>query len=289
MKGKRFGRLVVMERAKENKGAIAQWVCLCDCGKTKIVTGCNLRNGNTQSCGCLRRMSYKKVFAEMVGEKHGKLTITDFFIKDGLSYFGCICDCGKETTLLAGSVKSGGRTTCGCSTTTKPRTENGRFIVKHGNTQNGKAKPRLYTCWLAMKSRCYNRNNIEHYKHYGARGISVCDEWANDYVAFKKWSMANGYNDSLTLDRIDVNGSYSPENCRWATVKEQCRNKRNNHWIAHNGETHSMAEWAEIKGMNYGTLYSRIGQRKMSYANALETPVIKSGLNLSRKEQVNGD
>lgn len=108
-----------------------------------------------------------------------------------------------------------------------------------------------------MKSRCTN-TTIKAYKDYGGRGIKVCDEWLNSFEAFYDWAMKNGYADHLSIDRIDVNGNYCPENCRWATRKTQQMNKTNNLLIDFNGEKHTLAEWSEITGINRATIKSRL-------------------------------
>jgi len=108
-----------------------------------------------------------------------------------------------------------------------------------------------------MKSRCLNQNRPD-YMLYGGRGITICDEWENNYSAFKKWSLKSGYSPSLSLDRIDVNGPYAPWNCRWITQKGQCNNTRRNVVLEYQGESHTMKEWSEILGIKYGTLTSRI-------------------------------
>lgn len=108
-----------------------------------------------------------------------------------------------------------------------------------------------------MKQRCYNENNTR-YKHYGGRGIAVCDEWRNNFQAFYDWSMANGYKDTLTIDRIDVNGNYEPNNCRWITNKEQQRNRRDNKLYTINNVTKCLSEWCEIYNINYSTAHYRL-------------------------------
>jgi hypothetical protein len=116
---------------------------------------------------------------------------------------------------------------------------------------------RLYRIWGNIKSRCYN-TNIRQYKDYGARGITVCNEWLNSFEVFYEWAMANGYSEELTIDRIDVNGNYEPSNCRWITMKEQSKNRTDNHHLTHNGETKTIAEWSEITGIHRATIESRL-------------------------------
>ena len=108
-----------------------------------------------------------------------------------------------------------------------------------------------------MKSRCYTESNSD-YKDYGGRGISICDEWLNDFVSFYNWSMNNSYSDGLSIDRIDVNGNYEPSNCRWATNKEQANNKRTNMFCTINGETKTLKEWSEERGIIYNTVRHRL-------------------------------
>jgi hypothetical protein len=116
---------------------------------------------------------------------------------------------------------------------------------------------RLYSIWTQMIQRCTNPN-LAHYERYGGRGITVCKEWRRSIESFKEWAEVNGYKDGLTLDRIDVNGNYEPANCKWSTEVEQQRNKRNNRNIKINGETKTVAEWAEVSGLPYKTLQRRL-------------------------------
>ena len=125
-------------------------------------------------------------------------------------------------------------------------------LYKHGERYS-----RLYAIWCHMKARCCNSNNHA-YNLYGGRGITICDEWKNNYSAFKDWAINNGYKDNLTIDRIDVNGNYEPKNCKWATRKEQANNTRTNRYITYNNETHTLAEWSDITGIQRDVIKSRI-------------------------------
>ena len=122
-----------------------------------------------------------------------------------------------------------------------------------------------------MRNRCNNQNDGS-YKSYGGRGISVCDEWSN-YLSFKEWALTNGYEETLSIDRINNNGNYDPSNCKWSTVKEQNRNKRKNHLIEYNGEIKTLVEWSEQLGIAYHTLKNRINRYKMPVEVAFTRPV----------------
>ena len=130
--------------------------------------------------------------------------------------------------------------------------ESGKFICNHGMYGT-----RLYHIWNGMKGRCFNKNNKD-YPNYGGRGISICDEWKYSAEKFFEWSISHGYGKYLSIDRIDNNKGYTPENCQWISNKKQQRNKRNNHIVYFNGESHCVSEWADITGISKGTIVSRI-------------------------------
>lgn len=133
---------------------------------------------------------------------------------------------------------------------------------------HGLGKSRLYNVWKTMRRRC-NSPTANKYKNYGGRGIKVCNEW-QEFPLFYEWAMANGYADNLTIDRIDNDGDYCPENCRWATNKEQARNRRSNHLITYQGETHTLIEWSEITGIPRHKLSDRLCKLNWTVERALE-------------------
>ena len=138
-----------------------------------------------------------------------------------------------------------------------------RWNLEHKTEKNmhGKSHTRLYRIYKLMKGRCYNPNN-KCFTLYGKRGINICAEWLSDFNAFYSWAISNGYNDTLTIDRIDNDKCYCPENCRWVTQAEQCNNERRNVLITYKGETNTVAQWSKITGIPYATLLYRFHQGK---------------------------
>ena len=142
---------------------------------------------------------------------------------------------------------------------------------------HGDSKSPLYAVWCTMKARC-NQPNSTKYNIYGGRGIRVCDQWVNSYEAFKNWAINNGYKHGLTIDRIDVNGNYSPDNCRWTTPKEQARNTRTNHYVEYDGEVFTLIELSEKYNINYDLLKVRINKLHWPIEKSLFTPPEKYDL-----------
>ena len=156
----------------------------------------------------------------------------------------CMCDCGKMTTARGADLTSGRKKSCGC-------------LQKDHAIKHGMEGTRLYRIWHGMKDRCKNENG-KNYANHGGRGISICEEWCNDFQAFYDWSMENGYQDGLTIDRRDNDGNYEPSNCRWTTAKVQANNRRSNRMIEYEGESHTEAEWGEITGLGRSVVHQRL-------------------------------
>lgn len=268
--GQRFGRLTVIERAENNNGT-AQWLCKCDCGNTKIVRGTYLRNGNTRSCGCLQQENRQRSkLKDLTGQKFGKLTVIERAENDnkGNVQWLCQCECGNKKVVRGSSLKSGNSHSCGC------------LIIENVKTRmstHKMAKTRLYKIWAGMKQRCINPNTTG-FENYGGRGIDYIPEWEN-FETFKEWAIQSGYNDALTIDRIDVNKGYSPQNCRWANETQQARNKRSNLYFTYQNQTRCLKDWATYLKIDYLLLYGRIVTRHWDFEKAINTPIMENRRN----------
>lgn len=189
------------------------------------------------------------------GQKYGRLELLSKTKKNGRIFWLCKCDCGNEKVIRADAI--GVRTfSCGCyGKQVLDAQHKKKLRQKYVDLDSNKDSDyyRLYHTWGHMKYRCYNPNNNV-YDLYGGRGIDVCEEWKNDYQKFKNWALANGWRKDAkgmeqSIDRIDPDKGYSPENCRWVNASTQALNKRNNFMINVNGETHSITEWGRIKNI----------------------------------------
>lgn len=191
----------------------------------------------------------------LLNKRFGKLVVLEECNKRdnfGNKVYKCLCDCGNITYVRGNSLRTGNNRSCGC--------------LRGSN--HGKTHTRLYYVWCSIKQRCYNPNN-NRYDDWGGRGVTMCEEWRKDFQAFYNWAINNGYDDNLTIDRIDNNKNYEPDNCRWVDRKTQNRNKRNNRNITIDNETHCLKEWCEILNLKYNTISMRL-RRGWDVKRALE-------------------
>jgi hypothetical protein len=192
------------------------------------------------------------------GDRFGRLVaVKDDGIRSGRHYWIFLCDCGTIKTICASSVKNNSVRSCGCMHL--ERCKSGLNRIKHGDARVGHVT-RLHGIWRGMLKRCYTKTSPS-YNRYGGRGIRVCDEWVNNYVAFRDWSFNNGYNEKLTIDRIDNDKDYSPENCKYSTEKEQARNRNTTVWIYYNGKKTTIPTLADTLGLPCEKLRYKISKR----------------------------
>ena len=179
----------------------------------------------------------------------------------------CQCDCGNTKVVDLYQLMNGRISSCGCYRTKRASTL-GKMSLKYDKRITSS---KLYSIWHGMKCRC-NTKTSGSYGRYGAKGVSVCKEWDDDYTTFYNWAISNGYSDGLTIDRIDNNGIYEPSNCRWADYSKQANNRKSNVHMSFNGESHTIAEWSKILGIKYQTLFNR---RKLGWNDheIISTPV----------------
>ena len=197
-------------------------------------------------------------YKNLVGNRFNYLTIIKFkYIKNKTSYWICKCDCGKEKIIKGSSVITNITKSCGCL-----KSENAKT---HGDTKTSE-----YISWKSMKARCFNPN-IKQYKNYGGRGITVCDEWKNSFIHFIK-DMGNKPAKNYSIDRVNVNGNYCKENCRWSDSKTQNRNKNNNIKVTYKGVTKLLIEFCEELNLKYSLMLYRISRFNWKVEDAFEKP-----------------
>lgn len=272
--GQKRGRLIVLKRVDNHKKGSVLYLCECSCGNIVEKTARDLSRLKEPSCGCARR----EARINLTGKRFGRLTVLEWVPSErGDAHWLCRCDCGTEKVVNGKSLRDGHSKSCGCyqreEVSQRMRNLTQEEKDKRARYSHRMSYSRIYRIYAGMKARCYSPGTT-HYAHYGGRGITICDEWLEDFMNFYNWAMANGYEDHLSIDRIDVNGNYCPENCRWATQKEQCNNRRQNRFLKFNGETHTVKEWADITGINTGTLRNRL-RAGWNIERALGEPVHK--------------
>lgn len=321
MIGQKHNRLTILdyERIERNGKSRGYFHCRCDCGNEVTVRTDGLLGGTSRSCGCLqketvsefaknydvsKRKPSTRVYTRKqtvdnpeilshIGEKHNLLTIIDCIRKETgnrlRNFYTCRCDCGNIIDVRTDAVLRGTSKSCGCL-----QKDAARELDRSNAPSHNLSDTRLHNIWAGMKGRCYNPKSPS-YNRYGGRGIRICDEWIlfdheknenTGFLNFYEWAIENGYSDDLSIDRIDVNGNYCPENCRWASVYEQSWNKRNNVYITYEQRfdeigkdpvryTFPLSLWARITGIRASVIKRRIFKFRpyWSVNDALTTPV----------------
>lgn len=200
---------------------------------------------------------------DLTGKRFGRLTVISRAenTKSGKARWLCRCDCGEETTVLSSNLIRGLTLSCKCLN---------NEMASQRFTRHGMSNHRLYKIWSGMVKRCYNQR-CKSYPAYGGRGIKVCEDWRYSFESFAQWAITNGYEDSLSIDRENVNGDYAPDNCQWATKTVQANNTRANHTLTYDGETHTLAEWGRITGISQYTILKRVRTLGWTVEEALTT------------------
>lgn len=191
---------------------------------------------------------------DRTGQRYGRLLVLER-AEDRISPKGahtvqwrCKCACGKECVVSTNELRNGDTRSCGCLN---------KELTTQRNTTHGLSKTKLWHVWSSMKNRC-NNPKAEKFAMYGGRGIKVCAAWENDFENFFEWAMKNGYQEGLSIDRIDNAKGYSPENCRWISLQQQNNNKRRTIFVEENGNKYSIAEWCKIHSRDPKTIYARL-------------------------------
>ena len=250
--GLKFGKLtVVKDLGVKNEQRI--WLCECECGGSIESYKRNLTSGKLTACG-------ECSVENLTGKKFGIITVIKKASqnKKGASWL-CKCQCGNivkrsHSAIINGRVKS-----CGC-------------IAKHWGEKHRK---RLKIIYKGMILRCYNQD-FTAYKNYGGRGIKICESWLNDFDLFYLWSLNNGYSENLTIDRIDVNGDYEPNNCCWVDNITQQNNKRTNTLITYNDKTMTLAQWATELNISQATLRHRIFNSNLPFDEIMTPNLLRN-------------
>ena len=200
---------------------------------------------------------------DITGKRYNHLVVVKRLenAKGGIAMWECLCDCGNTTQVRGANLKSGAVKSCGClRRETNPS-------LRHNMSHT-----RLYREWASIKQRCYTPS-VRGYENYGGRGIKMCAEWKESFELFMDWALKNGYSDNLTIERVDVNGDYCPENCKWIPWEEQQKNRRFCRFIEYNGETKNLTEWCETLHLPYKMVHNRIHKLGWSFERAISEPI----------------
>jgi len=255
--GQKFGLLTMQEYVGKNKYRQARWTALCDCGNTCTVTGTKAKSGHTTSCGC----QAVNVVVDMIGKKFNRLTVLSREVlhttTDRAYAYKCQCDCGNTTIVLGSKLRNGTTKSCGC------------FIAEHASTMNlthGQSGSGSHRSWLAMRVRCSNSNNKD-WEYYGGKGVVICARWDRFENFFEDMGERP---EGKTLDRLDPEKAYSPENCRWATPMEQVMNRSISKRVLKEGVSVSLYDACSSEGLDYETVLKKVGE---SFPEGRTTPL----------------
>ena len=185
------------------------------------------------------------VLNSLTGQRFGKLNVmsrAEKNTKSGNAMWICKCDCGNLSTVIGSHLRSGKTSSCGCN--------------RISERSMGHSKDRLYRTWLGMHNRCYDPNH-DRFKWYGGKGVSISDDW-HDFMTFRIWALSNGYTDELTIDRIDADGNYCPDNCKWVDMKVQANNRSNNRILRYRDKRYTATQLAEAHGLSPHTVFNRL-------------------------------
>lgn len=241
--GQVFGKLTVIKEIGRRGKYSVLWQCKCHCGNTVRVVSADLNRGKYKSCGkCVKREDIN------IFDRFGRWTVMELRVKarKGNAVCLCVCECGTEREVLATHLVKGQSQSCGCLQ---------RDELRKRSTIHGLYKSRLHSVWQSMKQRCKNPG-FKGYENYGGRGIKYTPEWEN-FTDFKDWALSHGYNNTLTIERINVNGNYEPQNVTFVTKFEQHRNRRDNKYITFQGQTETLEGWSRITGIPASTIRNR--------------------------------
>ncbi len=188
---------------------------------------------------------------DLTGQRFGRLVVIERAgNKRREALWKCRCDCGTFKEVTSYNLRKGMTQSCGClrKETTSEMFRGNKTCMTHGRYGT-----RLYRIWAGMKHRCSPSCSKREFDSYYGKGIRVCNEW-NDFAVFAEWALKSGYSDELSIDRINNDGNYEPENCRWATIETQINNRSNSKYVTYRGETLTVAQWERKIGMNRGSL-----------------------------------
>lgn len=271
----------IKEIDERSKDGSKQWLYRCVCGKEIISTPYRVNSGHIKSCGCMKYQKGKKHKShkrpqskidanQFIGKKSNALTVIDVFRPlSGRTMLVCKCECGNTKNIYPFQFTSQSIKSCGC-------------ILNKDKITHGLSDHPLYSEWFSMVNRCHNPS-AHNYSRYGRRGIEVCEEWRYSPENFISWVESTGGRPiDSTLDRIDNDKGYSPENCRWASVSQQSRNKRSNRMITYKGISKCLSDWCNELNINTKTAISRFS-RGWTVEEVFETPVDKSSRNKRAK------